>query len=79
MGKQQELAGELNKVTEQLKKIGTESAKTLDAVKKLEEQIANQEVSAELQKAFDDLKAQVQIVDELVPDATPTEPPVEGL
>lgn len=70
MSTQAEIAEQLNQTTDQLQKIGNESAATLQKVKELEEALANQSnVTPELQAAFDALKAQVQTVDDLVPDA----------
>lgn len=73
MGNQQDLAAEINKVSEQIAKIKTESTATLQKVSDLEQALANQDnVSPELQQAFDNLKAQVQTVDDLIPDAPAT-------
>lgn len=81
MATQAELAQQLNQVATQVSKIGEESTKTLQKVEELEEALNNQDnVSPELQTAFDNLKAQVQTVDDLVVDTTvptdPTEPQV---
>jgi septal ring factor EnvC (AmiA/AmiB activator) len=71
---QAELAEQMNEQTAKITKIGTESTKTLEKVAELEEALNNQDnVSPELQAAFDNLKAQVTVVDDLIPDA-----PVEG-
>jgi uncharacterized protein (DUF3084 family) len=80
MATQAELAAQLNTVATQVGKIGQESTKTLEKVQELEEALANQDnVSPELQTAFDNLKSQVQTVDDLVVDTTipPTEEPEE--
>lgn len=70
MTTQQELAQQLTGITTQLEKIGAESATTLEKVAALEQALADAgNVTPELQAAFDALKAQVQIVDDLVPDA----------
>lgn len=70
MATQAQLAEQLNTVTAQIAKIGTESTKTLQKVTELEEALANQDsVSPALQTAFDNLKAQVTVVDDLIPDA----------
>lgn len=70
MSTQAEIAAQLNETTAQLQKIATESAATLQKVADLEAALANQSnVTPELQTAFDALKAQVQTVDDLVPDA----------
>lgn len=71
MASQSEIAAGIAQVNTQLQKVSSESTITLDKVRALEEQIANGDVSPELQAAFDDLKAQVQKVDDLVPDAVP--------
>lgn len=77
--KQSEMAEQLNEQTAKIAKIGTESTKTLERVTELEEALANQDnVSPALQTAFDNLKAQVTVVDDLIPDVTPpVEPPAE--
>lgn len=78
MATQAELAAQLNEVTTQVGKIKTETQATLTKVSELEAALANQDnVSPELQTAFDNLKAQVIAVDELIPDAPVAEPPVE--
>lgn len=91
MGNQQELATQLSEVAAQVAKIGKETKATLSKVAELETALANQEnVSPELQAAFDGLKTQVTLVDGLVPDlpaaevttepvneAQPTEPAAE--
>lgn len=67
-------ADEINAITAQVAKIGTETTATLAKVAELEEALANAgEISPEVQAAFDALKAQVQVVDDLVVDpAAPT-------
>lgn len=66
---QQELAQGLDTIRAQVEKIGTESALTLDKVAALEAALGNAGgVSPEVQAAFDALKAQVQVVDDLIPD-----------
>jgi len=75
MATQAEHAQDIRDVTTQLQKIGNESAKTLAKVTELEEALANQgNVSQEVQEAMQALKAQVTIVDDMVPDAEPEEP-----
>lgn len=74
--KQSELAVELTALTATVGKIKAEVTTTLEKVSTLEEALANQEnVTPELQAAFDELKASVTTVDELIPD-TPVEPTV---
>ena len=72
MATQAEIAAGLTTASAALTKIGQETSTTLDKVRALEEQISNGNVSPELQAAFDDLKAQVQKVDDMVPDVIPT-------
>lgn len=70
MSTQQEIADGLAGLTSQVAKIGEESKVTLQKVIDLEAALANQDnVSPALQTAFDALKAQVTVVDELIPDA----------
>ena len=72
---QTELAAQLKASTDQVAKIGGETRTLLTKVQELLDQLATQTgVTPELQAAADDLKAQLQIVDDLVPDA-PTTPP----
>lgn len=85
MGTQSELVSQLNDVSAKLDKVAAESQATLDAVAELKAVIASQgEVSPELQAAVDKVAAQVQKVDDLVPDAPAPLPepapetPVEG-
>ncbi len=69
MSTQQELATQLRTVTAQLNKISTESTATLNKVTELQAIIdGGAPISDELQTAFDELKAQIQRVDDLVPD-----------
>ena len=72
MANQAQIAAGLVAASAALTKIGQETSTTLQKVAALEEQIANGNVSPELQTAFDDLKAQLQRVDDLVPDVVPT-------
>lgn len=70
MTTQAELAQTLADVSSQVAKIGTETQATLDKVAALEAALAAAgSVSAEVQAAVDALKAQVQVVDDLVADA----------
>lgn len=70
MGTQSQLATDLNAVTAQLAKIGTESSKTLQKVTDLEAAIANAgNTTPEVDAALAALKTQAQVVDDLVPDA----------
>lgn len=72
MATQAEIAAGLTAASAALTKIGQETSTTLEKVAALEAQIADGNVSPELQSAFDDLKAQLQRVDDLVPDVVPT-------
>lgn len=74
MATQAELAQSLTDLTVQVNKIGEESKATLQKVTDLETALANaatagQTVAPEVQAAFDALKASVQAVDDLVPNA----------
>lgn len=83
---QQELAAGLATVSAQVSKIGDESTTTLAKVTALEDALNNQtgDVSPEVQAAFDALKAQVQVVDDLITDTAVPDPneggegPIEG-
>lgn len=70
MTTQTELATSIADLTTTVQKIGTETTATLQKVTDLEAALANAgSVAPEVQAAFDALKAQVQAVDDLVPDA----------
>lgn len=71
MSTQLEISQELTVLTATVTKIGEESKTTLQKVTSLEAELAKGEVTPELQAAFDALKVQVVVVDDLVPDATP--------
>lgn len=67
---QTELATQLAEITTTVNRIGEETKTTLTKVTELETALANQDnVTAEVQAAFDALKAQVTVVDELIPNA----------
>jgi len=67
---QAELAVQVTALTDQVGKIGAETRTLLTRVEELLAVIAaGGEVTPELQAAVDGLKAQVQVVDDLVPDA----------
>lgn len=73
---QKELADQLTALTGQVQKIGTETAALEQKVNDLESALnAGGDVSPEVQTALDALKAQVQVVDDLVPDPTPAPTP----
>ncbi len=72
MATQAQIAAGLVAASAALTKIGQETSTTLEKVRALEEQINSGDVSPELQAAFDDLKTQLQRVDDLVPDTIPT-------
>jgi translation initiation factor IF-2 len=71
MSTQAEITDLLNAATAQMQKVAVESAATLQKVADLEAVIASMgtNVSPELQAAVDALRVQVQLVDDLVPDA----------
>lgn len=74
MAKQSEMATDMKAVTAQVAKIGEESKKTLAVVAELQAVIDGLDnVTPELQAAFDALKIQVTAVDDLIPD-TPAPP-----
>jgi uncharacterized protein YoxC len=82
---QDELAKGLADVGTQVAKIGSESTATLQKVAELEAALNNAGgVSPAVQSAFNALKAQVQVVDDLIPDVpaaapAPATPPVSPL
>lgn len=74
MANQTELAAELTALTATVAKIGTETSTLLTKITDLETALANAgSVSPEVQAALDGLKAQVNVVDGLVPDAPTTD------
>lgn len=75
MATQQELVVGLNEVKATLVKIGTETTSLLKKIDDLQAVITNNPVSPEVQAAFDAVKAQAGIVDDLVPDLPPVTPP----
>ena len=75
MASQTEAAAQIRALTAQIQKISAESSTTLQKVTDLQAVIdAGTGVSPELQAAVDELKAQIQVVDDLVPDVTPPAP-----
>lgn len=73
MAEQSQLASDIQVVTEQVAKIGAEVSVTLEKVTTLEAALdAADDVSPEVQAAFDALKAQVIAVDDLIPDVEST-------
>ena len=72
MASQTDEAKRVTALTEQVTKIGTESRTLLTRIEELLAVIAaGGEATPELTAAVDALKAQVQVVDDLVPDAVP--------
>ena len=70
MATQAELAASLAVVSAQVTKIGVETSATLAKVAELEAALANAgNTSPEVDAALEALKAQVQVVDDLVVDA----------
>lgn len=70
MANQAQLAADLRSVKTQLDKIATESQALLDKISELEAELENQDVTPELQAAFDAVKSQAQTIDDLVPDSS---------
>lgn len=65
-------AADVKSIQTQVEKIGTETQNTLQKVTDLQAVIDSQGgTTPEIQAAFDDLKASVQKVDDLIPDAAP--------
>lgn len=64
-----EIAQGLTDLTAEVTKIGTETTTLIAKVADLEAAINAGTVTPEVQAAFDALKAQVKVVDDLVPDA----------
>ena len=69
MATQAELAAELRMVKDNVAKLGTETQGLIDKVNELTAMVENGPITAELREAVDAVKAQVKIVDDLVPDA----------
>lgn len=75
MATQQEVVKQVEAVTTELKKIGTETRTLLTKVEELQAIIdAGPAVSPELQAAVDALTAQAKVVDDLVADSPPAPP-----
>ncbi len=73
MATQSELVTQIKTLSTQVAKIGDESQKSLDMIADLKKQIdAGGTITPELQQAVADLATQLQVVDDKVPDATPT-------
>lgn len=71
---QQELKDGLDQVNVTLTKVGTETTTLLKKIEELGNTIANNPVSSEVQAAFEQVRAQANAVDALVPDAPPAPP-----
>lgn len=69
METQAELAAKIMTLTDQVSKIGGETSKSLQMIKALQDQIAAGAALPELSAAVDKLAAQLQTVDDIVPDA----------
>lgn len=76
MAKQTDLAAQIDTLTGQVDKIGTETTASLAEIETLKAQIADLDnVSPELQASVDRLSARIKAADDLVQDATaPTTP-----
>lgn len=71
MATQSELAAQLTAATAKAEKIGNETRTLLTRITELLEQLNNAgTVTPELQAAADALQAQLEVVDNLVPDQT---------
>jgi hypothetical protein len=78
MKTQAELAVELQAVTDRVAKVGAEVVKTLDKVSDLETALSEAgSITPEVEAAFEALKAQVVVVDDLIPDVEEGEAPAE--
>lgn len=64
---------DLSAIQDKLQKIGTESTATLQKVTELEEAAANSDTPQAVLDKIAEVKAQAQVVDDLVPDATSEE------
>lgn len=71
MATQAELTTKVNELTTQVTKVGTETRTLLTKIEELLAVIAAGTVTPELEAAVNALKDQVQVVDDLVVDATP--------
>jgi hypothetical protein len=69
MATQAEVVIQLQAVTQQVVKIGAETSALLVKIDELLAQLANVPATPELTAALDALKAQAQVVDDLVPDS----------
>jgi len=80
MSFQVEVAAEIAAVTQHIQKVEMETRSLIQKVAELTEVIGQEPelISQELADAITALKAQVAVVDELVPDLVPAEPPVEA-
>lgn len=74
MATQQELVNQVNEVTATVRKIGGEVGNLLTKVDHLEQVIRDNPVSQSVLDAVAALKAQAQVVDDLVPDSVPVPP-----
>lgn len=74
MADQAEIVVQIQEIQNKLTKIGTETTSLLTKIDELTAIIAAGPVSPELQQAVDNLKAQAQVVDDLVVDAPPPTP-----
>ena len=79
MATQEQLVADLTALTAQVTKIGTETSTLLTKVADLEAALSasGAAVTPEVEAALAALKSQVQVVDDLVPDAPTAETPAE--
>lgn len=69
MASQQDIAAEMATMQAQLVKIGGETSTLITKIDELNAIIVSQPVTPELQAAWDAVKTQANVVDNLVPDA----------
>lgn len=75
--KSSELAQGLTDVKTQLVKVGQETTTLQEKIATLEAAITDADVPQEVVDAFNEVKAQVQVVDDAVPDAPVDTPPTD--
>ncbi len=71
MATQKDMAEEMKATTEQLKKVAGESRTLIEKIAALQTVIESGPVSPELQAAWDEVKAQAKVTDDVVPDEVP--------
>lgn len=76
MATKQEVLDSINRTNAALEKVSAETTQLVADVASLREQLENAGVDDEILEAARALEARVQAVDDLVPDATPTDQPI---